>query len=113
MTDSQKPEPSVETNEGTPAPPAARKKKTAEERKVARRLRELSLKAPKSPLMLSSHDAWRQLCAKTGCGIAFATFAKWIRDGKVPAVRLGGRIFVPKKILEGLIEHCFAGEPLM
>ena len=113
MNDSQKTEATVETNDGTPAPASKPKKKTAEEKEEVRRLYRLSLKAPATPLMLSCKQAWKELCARTGGGITFCTFQVWIRKYKVPVVRLGRKIFVPKTILEDLIKQCLAGEPLL
>lgn len=113
MNNPEKQGPIVKTNEGTPAPASMPKKKTAEEKEEVRRLYRLSLMAPATPLMLSTKQAWKQLCARTGGGITFCTFQGWIRKYKVPVVRLGRKIFVPKTILEDLIKQCLAGEPLI
>ncbi|HEV2351029.1 MAG TPA: helix-turn-helix domain-containing protein [Terriglobia bacterium] len=113
MSDSQNKGPGVEVNEGMPAPTSPRKKKTAQEKIEAQHRYRMSLRAPKTPLMLSPHQAWRLICAKTGGSIAKSTFVRWIRDGKVPAVRLGRKIFVPIKMLNDLIEQCLNGESLM
>lgn len=110
---SDKTEPSVEMNEGMPAPANASKKKTVEERNEARRRYVLSLRAPEAPLMLSTRQAWKRLCAQTGGSVAKSTFVRWIRDGKIPAVRLGRNIFVPIPIMEKLIEQCLNGDPFI
>lgn len=72
-----------------------------------------SKKSPATPLMMNPTAAWRMLCAKTGGGIALGTFYRWIRDGRVCAIRMGGKILVPAQILEVVIEKCLKGEDLL
>ncbi|HLY61748.1 MAG TPA: hypothetical protein VKV95_13455 [Terriglobia bacterium] len=109
MSDSQKTEPTAQMA----VPTTVRKRKTEQEKIEARLRYAASLKAPATPLMLSSKQAWKRLCAKTGCGITFGAFQGWIRDGKIPVVRLGGKIFVPITIMEHVITQCLAGHPLI
>jgi len=71
-----------------------------------------SRKAPAAPLMLTPTVAWRKLCARTGCGVTLRCFYRWIGNGSLYSVRLGGKIFVPRDQLDELIEKCFAGENL-
>jgi len=67
---------------------------------------------PKSPEMVSTHHAWRRLCASTGCEVTRRTFYNWISNGRLYSVRLGRTIFVPVSALETLIENCLRGESL-
>lgn len=69
-------------------------------------------KAAPTPDMVRPRNAWRRLCAATGGGIAMGTFYRWIRNGRLYTVRLGGRVFVPLSALEALIENCLRGESL-
>ena len=72
-----------------------------------------SRKSPATPLMMNPTAAWRMLCAKTGGGIALGTFYRWIRDGRVCTIRMGGKILVPAQILDVVIEKCLKGEGLL
>lgn len=72
-----------------------------------------SKKSPATPLMMNPTAAWRMLCAKTGGGIALGTFYRWIRDGRVCAIRMGGKILVPAEILHVVIDKCLKGEDLL
>jgi hypothetical protein len=113
MNDSQETAPGIGMKKIEPESVPVRKKKTEEEKLEARRRYNASLKAPESPMMLSTKQAWERLCAKTGCGIAFATFQRWVHDGRVPVIRLGNKIFVPIPIMDDLIEQCLNGHPLI
>jgi len=62
--------------------------------------------------MLHPRNAWKRLCAATGCKICMGSFYRWIRTGRLYTVRLGGKVFVPLSALETLIEHCLRGESL-
>ncbi|HLY61747.1 MAG TPA: hypothetical protein VKV95_13450 [Terriglobia bacterium] len=72
-----------------------------------------SRRSPATPLMMNPTAAWRLLCAKTGGGIALATFYRWIRDGRVCTIRLGKKILVPRHLLDVVIEKCLKGEELL
>ena len=68
-------------------------------------------RSPATPLMVTPTAAWRRLCARTGCGVTLQSFYRWIRNGSVHSVRLGGRIFVPLEGVNEIIRRCLAGDP--
>jgi excisionase family DNA binding protein len=57
---------------------------------------------------LPPQTALRLLCQRTGGRISATTFYRWLRSGKIPTVRLGARIFIPRPAFEAFIERCFA-----
>ncbi len=65
---------------------------------------------PATLRMLTPLAAWHHLCAKTGGTISLVSFYRWIRNGRVCAVRLGRRCYVPIQILDDLIKRCLEGE---
>jgi hypothetical protein len=88
------------------------KKMTEEEKKEARLRFNQERRGPPAPLMLDVRQAWKILCARTGCSIAMGSLHRWIRAGKFPTVRMGAKIFVPRTVLDDLIERCLDGESL-
>ena len=65
---------------------------------------------PVSPLMLQPVAAWHHFCARTGGSISLVSFYRWIRNGRVCAVRVGRKFYVPLGILDELIKRCLEGE---
>jgi hypothetical protein len=65
---------------------------------------------PVSPVMLTPVAAWHHFCARTGGSISLMSFYRWIRNGKVCAVRVGKKFYVPLRILDELIKRCLEGE---
>jgi len=65
---------------------------------------------PVSPMMLPPVAAWHHFCARTGGSISLVSFYRWIRNGRVCAVRVGRKFFVPLGILDELIKRCLEGE---
>lgn len=65
---------------------------------------------PVSPVMLTPVAAWHHFCAKTGGSISLISFYRWIRNGRVCAVRVGKKFYVPLGILDDLIKRCLEGE---
>jgi hypothetical protein len=63
--------------------------------------------------MLNPTAAWRVLCARTGGGIALGTFYRWIRDGRMTAIRMGKKIQVPVQMLDIVIDKCLNGDELL
>ena len=61
-------------------------------------------------LMLVPAKAWRILNARTGGMISRPTFYRWLSSGKVYAVRVGHRLYIPWPVMEELIGQCLAGE---
>lgn len=61
-------------------------------------------------LMLVPSNAWRILNARTGGMISRPTFYRWLSNGKVYAVRVGHRLYIPWPVMDELIGHCMAGE---
>jgi hypothetical protein len=72
----------------------------------------LNRKTPATPLMMNPTAAWRMICARTGAGIALGSFYRWIRDGRVCAIRMGAKILVPVSVVDHLIEKFLQGEDL-
>ena len=66
-----------------------------------------SLEAGTRPQMLIPQTALRILCHKTGGTISRATFYRWVGDGRIPSIRLGSRIFIPRSALDQLIQKCY------
>ena len=64
--------------------------------------------ASEKPQMLIPQTALRMLCQRTGAAISRTTFYRWLGSGKIPSIRLGARIFIPRPAIETLIEGCFA-----
>ena len=60
--------------------------------------------------MLVPQNALRILCRRTGGTVSRATFYRWARNGRIPSVRLGSRVFIPWPALEGFIRRCLEGE---
>ncbi len=60
------------------------------------------------PQMLIPQTALRMLCHRTGAAISRTTFYRWLASGKIPSIRLGARIFIPRLAIESLIEQCSA-----
>jgi excisionase family DNA binding protein len=58
--------------------------------------------------MLIPQTALRILCHRTGGRISRTTFHRWLSSGKIPSIRLGTRIFVPRLAIETFIDQCFA-----
>lgn len=71
-----------------------------------------SAKAPAAerPQMLIPQAALRMLCQRTGGTISRTTFYRWVGSGRVPSIRLGSRIFIPRPALEEVIQKCFEVE---
>ncbi|MBI4167088.1 MAG: helix-turn-helix domain-containing protein [Acidobacteria bacterium] len=59
------------------------------------------------PQMLIPQTALRILCQRTGGTISRSTFYRWVECGKIPSIRLGARIFIPRPALDNLIQKCF------
>lgn len=93
-----------------------RKRMTRRESELANKAsflrRKLATLRPPTPLMLRPIEAWKVLCARTGSSISISTFYNWIDNMSVPAIRVGRNIFVPKVVLEDLINRCLNGERL-
>ena len=66
-----------------------------------------SLAAGERPQMLIPQTALRILCHKTGGTISRSTFYRWVGDGRIPSIRLGSRIFIPRSALDQLIQKCY------
>jgi hypothetical protein len=64
------------------------------------------------PDMFPPRTAWRIVCQRTRSPLSLGSFYRWIGTGKVYAVRLGYRIYVPRAALEDVIKRCLAGERL-
>jgi len=58
------------------------------------------------PQMLIPQTALRILCHKTGGTISRSTFYRWVGDGRIPSIRLGTRIFIPRSAIDRLIQKC-------
>lgn len=59
------------------------------------------------PQMLIPQTALRILCQRTGGTISRTTFYRWVGSGRIPSIRLGSRIFIPRPALDELIQKCF------
>ena len=57
-------------------------------------------KTPATLVMLTPLAAWHHLCAKTGASISLVSFYRWIRNGRVCAIRMGRKFYVPVQILD-------------
>ena len=66
--------------------------------------------APAALPMLTPIHAWRLLCRRTGASISRTTFYRWINSGRVDAIRVGFRFFIPLPMLEEVIQKCLDGE---
>lgn len=62
--------------------------------------------------MFPPRTAWRIVCQRTRSPLSLGSFYRWIGTGKVYAVRLGYRIYVPRTALEDFIKRCLSGERL-
>ncbi len=60
--------------------------------------------------VLSTHSAWRILRRRTGAAISRATFYRWLRSGRLSAIRLGSRIYIPLPALDEFIHESLSGE---
>jgi excisionase family DNA binding protein len=60
--------------------------------------------------MLTAASAWRLFCRRTGGSVSRTTFYRWIRSGRVGAVRVGFRFLIPLPMLEEIIQKCLDGE---
>ncbi len=60
--------------------------------------------------MLTPSNAWRVLCRRTGASIGRSTFYRWVNSGRVYAVRMGYRFYIPWPALEDVIKRCLEGE---
>lgn len=54
--------------------------------------------------MLSPNNAWRILEKRTGVNVGRSTFYRWVQSGRVLALRMGNKIYVPWPELEHLIK---------
>jgi hypothetical protein len=68
---------------------------------------------PATPLMMSPTAAWRMFCCKTGGSVSLVTFYRWIREGRVCAIRTGRKIHVPIHMLDLVIQKCLNGDDLL
>ena len=64
--------------------------------------------AAERPQMLMAQAALRMLCHRTGGNISKTTFYRWVECGRIPSVRLGKKILIPRKALEELIQKCYS-----
>lgn len=53
--------------------------------------------------MLSPNNAWRILEKRTGVNVGRSTFYRWVQSGRVLALRMGNKIYVPWPELEHMI----------
>lgn len=65
---------------------------------------------PAPPGTVTVAAAWRSLFARTGCGVTRAGFGKWIRVGRIRAIRVHGNYYVRIKTLDKLVEKAFRGK---
>ncbi len=66
--------------------------------------------AHRPPPTLVPANAWRILNARTGGAVSRPTFYRWLSNGKIYAVRVGHRLYIPWPVLDELIGQCLAGE---
>ena len=59
------------------------------------------------PQMVIPQTALRILCHRTGGTVSRTTFYRWLGDGRIPSIRLGSRIFIPRSALDRLIQKCY------
>ncbi len=62
------------------------------------------------PVLVNPYGAWKYLCSRTGGQVSLSTFYRWLQNGRVFSIRLGGKIFVPQRTLDELIERCLRGD---
>lgn len=55
--------------------------------------------------LLSPYNAWRILKGRTGVDVGRSTFYRWVQDGKVFSMKIGGRIYIPWHDLEHVIRQ--------
>jgi hypothetical protein len=65
---------------------------------------------PGASEVLRATTAWRQLCGRTGCAIRRDQFTTWLRNGRVPTIRVGDLYFVRVETLDEMIEKALRGE---
>ena len=71
-----------------------------------------SVMRPSPPAMLTPRVALLRLRAGTGCPIARETLYLWLKEGKIYAVRMGGRIYIPVEALDDFIRDWLTRGPL-
>lgn len=81
-----------------------------EAKSFARDARGQPLRFPGTPPVLMAIEAWRSLCARTGCGVTMDNFYSWIRAGKIDAIRVRGNYFVRVRTLNELVKKAFSGK---
>jgi hypothetical protein len=54
--------------------------------------------------MLTPQNAWRILERRTGVNVGRSTFYRWVQSGRVFALRMGHKIYVPWPEIEHLIK---------
>jgi excisionase family DNA binding protein len=60
--------------------------------------------------MLNAQVALRMLCHRTGGTIHRTTFYRWVGCGRIPSIRLGKQILIPRWALEELIQKCYSAD---
>lgn len=66
--------------------------------------------SPLAPVgAVTATTAWRNICARTGCSVTLSKFYKWIRVGRIRAIRVRGNYYVRIKTLDKLVEKAFRG----
>lgn len=63
-----------------------------------------SVVGPGGTPMLSPYNAWRILERRTGVNVGRSTFYRWVQTGRVLALRMGNKIFVPWPELDHMIK---------
>lgn len=92
---------------------AVPKRSTATLSGQARRVRDVCGRffSPPAPAgAVTATTAWRNICARTGCSVTLSKFYKWIRVGRIRAIRVRGNYYVRVKTLDKLVEKAFRGK---
>ena len=55
-------------------------------------------------------EAWRELCARTGCSISKGSFYAWIYQGRIKSFHFGGRSFISGRIVDQLVKKALEGK---
>lgn len=58
---------------------------------------------------VTAASAWRNICARTGCSVTLSKFYKWIRVGRIRAIRVRGNYYIRIKTLDKLVEKALRG----
>ncbi len=64
------------------------------------------------PVMLSPEHALEVLDARLGIAVGRSTFYRWVHSGRVFAIKLGGKIYVPLAEMESVVDRLSRGARL-